>query len=316
MFKPELTAIAKLILEKNYRSDEPVKTLAPLKGGEWSAAYEFSLEDCRFVIRLSHTPDNFYRDNISAQWSSADLPIPQIIKIDCYQDQHYAISPFHCGKPFEDLSATELEQTIPHFLAIMTALQSINLSYCKGFGTLTPTGEGAFHSWAEALLDVNSDRPDNLNHGWKKALAKKQDARQKFYQFYEQLEKLVPFCPEKRHLIHADLLYQNLLVDNHKVSAVIDWGCAMIGDPVYDIAMFDFFEPWFPVFTQVNLIHKMKHSFLERSPDNQLNFHQRVVACQIHLTLGNIAYCVLSNGKFDFYEHIDRLEEVLEKFNH
>jgi len=35
MLKPELTAIAESILKQNYQSDEPVKTLAPLEGGEW-----------------------------------------------------------------------------------------------------------------------------------------------------------------------------------------------------------------------------------------------------------------------------------------
>jgi len=34
MLKPELTAIAKLILEDNYQSDEPIKTLTPIKGSE------------------------------------------------------------------------------------------------------------------------------------------------------------------------------------------------------------------------------------------------------------------------------------------
>jgi len=56
MLKPELTAIAQLILEQNYRSDEPVKTLIPLKGGEWSAAYKFSLGNQNFVIRLTVIP--------------------------------------------------------------------------------------------------------------------------------------------------------------------------------------------------------------------------------------------------------------------
>jgi len=311
MIKSELTIIAQKILEQEYQSDKPVRTLTPLKGGEWSAAYKFSLDSHTFVIRLSHTPENFYRDKISAGWSSSSLPIPQILKIDRYQDQYYAISPFFNGVAFEILSASDLEQTIPDFLSMMTALQSVNLNSVEGFGTLTPEGKGAFRSWAEALLDVNNDRPDSLIHGWKEILAKTPEAGRKYDRFYKQLTDLVQYCPEQKNLIHSDLLYQNLLVHNHKINAVLDWGCAMVGDPLYDIAIFAFFEPWYPAFTGVNLIQKMRQSYLEQSPGNQRNFSQRMAACQIHLTLGNIAYCALSKGKHDFYEHINRLEEVL-----
>jgi hygromycin-B 4-O-kinase len=279
----------------------------------YEGEYISNFEDMDFVIRLSHTSENFHRDKIASRWSSPNLPIPQIIKIDRYQNYHYAISPYFSGVAFESLSIADLEQTIPNFISMMTALQTVNLDSFTGYGTITPAGKGAFGSWSEALLDVNSDRPDNLVHGWKKKLAEIPETYNKYEWFYKQLEKLVKYCPEHKRVIHSDLLYQNLLVHNHKINAVLDWGCSMFGDPVYDIAIFDFFEPWFPAFTQVNLIPRMRQSFLEQSPDNRHSFEERMVACQIHLTLGNIMFCVSSEGKFDFNEHIDRLEEILNK---
>ena len=311
VLKPELTTVAELILKQDYRSDEPVRTLVPLKGGEWSAAYRFCADGLSFVIRLSHTPENFYRDKFAAKLSSPELPVPQIIKIDRYQDLYYAISPFFFGEPFEKLSAVELEQTLPCFLVMMTELQSISLDSAEGYGSITQEGHGAFISWRDALLDVYNDRPESLTHGWKKILSSDPAAERKCSRFYRRLMKLVPFCPEQKHPIHSDLLYQNLLVHDHRISAVLDWGCAMIGDPVYDIAMFSFFEPWYPAFTETNLISRMCESYTARSPVNSLNFEQRMTAYQIHLTFGNIAFCLLSEGKFDHNEHIDRLEEIL-----
>ena len=313
MISPKLTTVARLILEQNYQSDEPGRTLIPLKGGEWSAAHRFHFDDQGFVIRVSNTPDNFHRDSAAAGWSSPKLPIPKIMKAGYYNEYYYAVSPFYPGEAFESLPADDLEQTIPDFLSMMNALRSVSLDSVTGFGTLTPAGNGTFHSWSEALLDVNNDRPDSLIHGWKEKLSENPDARCKYDQFYERLTELVKYCPEQKSVIHSDLLYNNLLVHNNKISAVLDWGCAMIGDPVYDIAIFEFFEPWFPAFTQVNLIQRMKQSFLYESADNRRNFDQRMIACQIHLTLGNIAYCAISEGKHDFREHINRLDEVLDK---
>jgi hygromycin-B 4-O-kinase len=157
-----------------------------------------------------------------------------MIKIDKYQDQYYAISPFFCGAAFEGLSAADLEQTIPDFLSMMTAMQSVRVDSVAGFGSLTPAGQGAYNSWSAALLDINNDRPDSLTHGWKTVLAEIPEARRMFERFYGRLTELVQFCPDQKRIIHSDLLYQNLLVNNHRISAVIDWGCAMIGDPAYD----------------------------------------------------------------------------------
>jgi len=311
MIKPELTSIAKTVLEHEYKSNEPEDTLTPIQGGEWSAAYRFSYCGQEYVIRLSHTPDNFYRDKAASQWSSPSLPIPQIIRIDCCKDQYFAISPFFPGVALESLPFAELEQAIPGLLSMLSALQSVDLSTIEGFGTLTPEGKGAFHCWTDALLDVNNDRPDSLTHGWRAALTEFPEWQCKFERFYEELTKLVRYCPEHKHLIHSDLLYQNLLVDNRNISAVLDWGCAMVGDPLYDYAMFAFFEPWFPAFTQVGLVQKLERMYLLKSPGNCENFRQRVLACQIHVTLGNIAYCALIKRHKDLQDHINRLDDVL-----
>ena len=306
MLKPELTGIAQQILKNKYRSDEAVNTISPLKGGEWSAAYRYSYDGNSFVIRLSHTPENFYRDNIAARLASPNLPIPQIYMIDRHEDYYYAISTFYPGEALEGLPAADLEKTVPEFLSMMTALRSIDLGSTTGYGSLTSAGQGAYQSWHEFLLDIINDRPDSLTYGWSKALSEIPRAQGRFEQIFRRLTKLVQFCPEQKHLIHSDLIYQNLLVYNHRISAVLDWGCAMISDPVYDIACFALYEPWFPAFSQVNLIQKMKQSYLNQSPENQENFAQRILAYQTHLALGNIAYCAFSKRNKDFHDNINR----------
>jgi len=311
MIKPELTVTAESILRQNYNSDEPIKTLIPLKGGEWSAAYKFDFNGQSFIIRLSHTDENFYRDKVAAAWSSPDLPIPQILKLEKYQELYYAISPFFPGTAFEELSTDDLEKTIPSFLSMMGALQSVNLDLVKGYGSIMPDGSGRFNSWAEALLAVGNDSPDSLVHGWEKALSEFPDAQRKFEQFYEQLGKLVVFCPEEKGVVHSDLIHQNLLVHNHKISALIDWGCAKIGDSVHDLALFAYFEPWFSAFKEVNLVQRMQDAYLEQSPKNHKNFDKRMVAYQLHWALDNMAYCAYRGRRKDIYEHINRMEEIL-----
>jgi hygromycin-B 4-O-kinase len=311
MMKAELTDKALAILRLHYNSEEPGNTLTPLKGGEWSAAYRFAIEGKSYVIRLSHTDDNFRRDAIAARWSSPDLPIPRIITIDQYHDQFYAISTFSQGEAFENLSAEDMKLTLPSFLSMMTALQSVDMDSFSGYGTITPEGNGAFRSWTEALLDVDKDHQKSLTHGWSQSLAAYPEQHGKVRRFYTFLCDMVQFCPDIKRVIHSDLIYQNLLVHDHRISAVLDWGCAMIGDPVYDIAWFAFYEPWFPVFSQIDLIGAMRRSYLEQSANDSSNFQQRMGAYQIHLTIATIAYCAISNRDKDMNDHIRRLEDIL-----
>ncbi len=66
-----------------------------------------------------------------------------------------------------------------------------------------------------------------------------------FKEALHSLASLVVICPDIRHLIHADLLNYNVFVSDGRVSGVIDWGCSMYGDYLYDIAMFSYWAPWY-----------------------------------------------------------------------
>src|SRR5207247_2258152 len=65
---------------------------------------------------------------------------------------------------------------------------------------------------------------------------------------------LVERCPELRHLIHADLLNFNVLVEDDRIGALLDWGSAMFGDFLYDLAWLSFWWPFFPKWSQVDVI--------------------------------------------------------------
>jgi 3-oxoacyl-[acyl-carrier protein] reductase len=57
--------------------------------------------------------------------------------------------------------------------------------------------------------------------------------------------------PATRALIHADLLYHNVLVRGTQVTAVLDWGCAMYGDPLCDVARLLYWWPWYPAWSAI-----------------------------------------------------------------
>jgi len=52
----------------------------------------------------------------------------------------------------------------------------------------------------------------------------------------DRVHTLAAFCPEDRRLVHGDFGAFNVLSDGRRVTAVVDWGLAMFGDPLYDRA--------------------------------------------------------------------------------
>ena len=63
----------------------------------------------------------------------------------------------------------------------------------------------------------------------------------------DRVRTLVAACPERRDLIHGDLLHGNVLVspDARRVQAVISWKCSLRGDFLFDAA---WCSVWGPVF--------------------------------------------------------------------
>jgi hypothetical protein len=58
----------------------------------------------------------------------------------------------------------------------------------------------------------------------------------------------VEACPERRDLVHGDLLYGNVLVslDARRVEAVLSWKCSVRGDFLFDAAWCSFWAPFHP----------------------------------------------------------------------
>jgi hygromycin-B 4-O-kinase len=102
--------------------------------------------------------------------------------------------------------------------------------------------------------------------------------------------ELVDDQPNARHLVHADLLNYNVLVEGERVSAVLDWGAAMYSDWIFDIAWFVFWQPWYPAWASIDFEYEAKRHF-ERVGLHVPDFASRMRCCEIAIGLDNQAYC-------------------------
>jgi aminoglycoside phosphotransferase (APT) family kinase protein len=99
------------------------------------------------------------------------------------------------------------------------------------------------------------DDPRRRVSGWRPTLAGEPDVDHLFRSCERRIRDLLDACPERRDLVHGDLLNRNVLVseDASRVTAVFSWKCSVRGDFLYDVAWCTFWAPWHPGIAAIDL---------------------------------------------------------------
>ena len=266
-----------------------VSRVRPLRQGGWSNAYAFDLDDKSCVARFSAWRDDFANDRYAMRWNSPALPVPAVTHIGEAPGGYCAISRFIAGRPLDDLSATEMRNTLPALFAMLDALRTADLTGTTGFGGWTDNGTAPFGSWGDFLLSVDADTPDRRTYGWKAALAASPTGIVRFEEAYAVLERLVERIPSPRHLIHSDLLNYNLMVDPPWVTGVLDWGCGQFGDFLLDVAWLANYWWYYPAWQEIDFLAEyQRHA--ERIGLELPQFEERILACRLRIGLDDQAY--------------------------
>ena len=229
------------------RHGRPIESLAPLPGGFWSAAYAYRVAGQDLVLRLGTIPAGFEADRAAMAYSTPDLPVPRVVAIGRAFGVAYAISERHYGRFLEDVRAEESPRSGPMLGSLLRALRAI-----EGRPDLSVTGLPADlapqDSWRNHLLRQLVDDGTSRNAGWRAALRQDPELERLFRACEARIKALLDACAERRHVVHGDLLYQNVLVseDASRVTGVFSWKRSVRGDFLYDTAYCTFFSPWYP----------------------------------------------------------------------
>jgi hygromycin-B 4-O-kinase len=195
-----------------------------------------------------------------------------------------------------------MRRTLPAIFAALDAARRVDCSASSGYGIWGADGNAPHQSWRAALLAIADDRPGERTHGWRERLVASPTGSGPFDEALARLEALIPDSAPQRHLIHSDLLNYNVLVAGSRISAVLDWGCAMYGDFLYDLAWFAFWAPWYAAWRGIDFRGEAVHHFASIGLAVP-QFDKRLTGCQIHIGLAAQAYNA-------FKERWDALEET------
>ncbi len=257
--------------------------------GDWSRAFGYRLDGVDYVIRFGALRDDFELDRAAAVYGSAALPIPRIFEIGEALGGFYAISERVFGTHLDDLGEAEMRAVLPSLFRALDAMRLADLSGTTGYGSWQAGSVGQFPDWRSVLLDVADDSPAKRTYGWQARLAACPTGDGPFREGLSRMTALLPKCPEVRHLIHSDLLHNNVMVSGDRVSGVIDWGCSMYGDFLYDLAWLSCWASFYPAWQQIDFPREVRRHY------NAIglaipSFGERLRCYELHIALGGQSY--------------------------
>jgi hygromycin-B 4-O-kinase len=272
-----------------------VRDVAPIGKGEWSSAFAFTCAEGERVARFGRYPEDYAKDRRAAGFARPGLPVPVVLEIDEAFGGVYAISERAHGTGFDALETAGYRRVLPALFETIEALRTVETG--PGYGIWGTDGAAPARSWRATLLDVDRDDGAARTGGWRDKLRARPDAAARFDTALRTLRESVEVCPETPNVIHADLMGDNLLVQDDRIAAVVDWGCSMYGDFVYDLARLTFWVPWFPELQPVGLLEWVRERW-GAEPD----FDARLRCCWLHLGLDAQAY----NALTDRWDELER----------
>ena len=168
------------------------------------------------------------------RYRSAALPVPDVFTIGEGFGRWFSISRRHHGRFLEEVGPDEADALGPTVVDLLAALRAV-----PDTGVKAPP-------WGAWLLDGITDHPGQPTSGWRLRLEANLVADRTFRAVDSRVRSLLDACPDRRQLVHSDLLHYNVLVSPaaDAIAAVFSWKHATWGDAVYDLAWCTFWGRW------------------------------------------------------------------------
>ncbi len=266
----------------------PISDLIAVEGGQVARTLSFHTDGQEYIIRFNH--DNMLDSNLPKEAylmrkiAGTRIPVPPLLHVGRLGELHFAISRKMPGQMVESLSPQEVRGLLPQMLDILEAIHSIDVSDTQGYGCFNAQGQGHFSSWSEHLHMIAKEEADNDYFGkWYSLFDQTFLERELYEDLYQRMCDLLVYCPAERSLIRGGLSLRDMLAQDGKITAVLDWVDASYGDVVYDVAGLNFWWPWLDAGTAFQA-HAQTHG-------RELPFFaERLLCYECHHALGALRF--------------------------
>ncbi len=271
-----------------------------LAKGMWSCAYFFTSNGKNYVIRTGSDDRDFKKDKLVSQLlQGSGLPVPNILALGKYESLHYAISERCEGYTMIDENINEND--VLRLYECLWQLQQFNMSHLPGWKLIDEDDEDELNGWQDGLLDFQNHKMD---YTIEDLVSREALPKEVIEKAINKISRLLPFCKTKKYLLHGDFGFDNALTDGKRITGLIDWAEARLGDFLYDVASLIFNA------SSINY-KKIWLQFLGEKKITIENMNERLLCYQLVMGLNNIAIAAHLNKPKVLNEDLKRLTNLL-----
>lgn len=279
--------------------------IAPLKGGVFSRAFAFSANGRGYVIRLSafdHAAASFAKDAYAGRhFASPALPIPTVVARGKDADDFFVVSERAVGSILDALALPERQTLFPAILDTLDAIAQTDVRDTHGYGDWDATGTGEAATWHEHLAAIIENTDTGFYRDWHALFRDSFLEREVYETIYRHMLRLAVYCPEERALIHNDFHFENVLADGDHITGVIDWGNALYGDPLHEIAQLAWWSGW------PGWWYDDSAPLLRARYGNTPNYEERIACYTCHVALDELRYNARVGHRVQYERARDRI---------
>jgi len=291
------------------------RDLEALAGGAWSSAWAYRVGGEELVVRFGREVSWYEADRMAMAFASPDLPVPEVREVGrTPSGRAYAISVRHHGRFLEDTPAGQagaLTRTLTRLLVALYRVPAGPDARVAWHRAGTPAG-----SWREFLLAGLVDDSGKLVRGWSAALVGDRQLAALSTAVTGRVRALAQACPERRDLVHGDLLHGNVLVsrDARHMEAVLSWKCSVRGDFLFDAAWCSFWAPFHPGIAAADpLAGLLRAPAVRAGPGALRDAAARHHCYELHIGLTHLGWHVRTGDQAGLTATARRLAEVLDR---
>jgi len=291
-----------------------IEGLEPLGGGFWSTAFGFSIRGGDFVIRFGESREWFEADRAAMAFGSPGLPVPEVTQVGEAFGGVYAISVRYRGIYLEDVGPEQVAAAGPMLASLLGAL--FETPKHPDLPVMWHSDPAGNLTWRDWLLQALIDNPNRETHGWRDTLAADSRLDRLFSVCAARINELVHACPERRDLIHGDLLHANVLVteDAWRPNAVFSWKCSLRGDFLFDAAWCTFWSVFHPGIAAAEPWDRVRQApWVKPDPTALMDASIRHHCYELHIGATHLGWSAWVDDVTALSQVADRLTDVLDR---
>ena len=202
-----------------------------LTEGEESRAFRFRRDGQAFILRINRSIEGFLKDRfVQRMWGGAGLPVPEVMLVERFgEDLALCVSRQLPGATLQGLSSDAMAGAVVPATAVLDAIAGVDVGAVLGYGPFDANGLAPFASWTDFLASIGDNDWQAVGLGdvspWLQTI-------------------LAVEHSAVRQLVHGDFGSNNVLFAGGRITGVLDWSEAMVGDGLYDVANILFWRPW------------------------------------------------------------------------